>query len=131
MAKKMSLQRPANGFDELASTADTEAYYLANIEFYHRQKAVDLAKGSKIGVGDLPAMNGWASAVTAKMQATKAVFNAGEATQAHLDELKALSDAKLTIQMDGGRTMQVTVDQARAIRFRHSQVYHILSSVIA
>lgn len=114
MAKKMSLQRPANGFDELASTADTEAYYLANIEFYHGQKAVDLAKGSKIGVGDLPAMNGWASAVTAKMQATKAVFNAGEATQAHLDELKALSDAKLTIQMDGGRAMQVTVDQARA-----------------
>ena len=127
-AAKLSSNRTASSFDPLASTADTEAMALANIEHFAKAPTAMLSQGSHIISSDIHALNGWASAIEARTAATKALFSNGAGTTEHLAELKALADAKLTIKTGTG-TMQVTAEQARVIHL-HETGEQIRSAVI-
>lgn len=109
-AKALGPIRATNGFDPLAATADLEAGYLSNLDYFAKAPAKDLARTTVVA-GDLPAMNGWVSGMKAKQAAIRAK---AKLTPEDLEDMKTLSTATLTIK-NGQQTIKATAEQAQLL----------------
>lgn len=116
MSRKLSKNRLSNGWQEtqaLNRTADVEATYLANMDFYSKLSAKDLA-GVELVHGDYPALQGWLSAHQQKLASVQERLRDMDPSvpgfRDALDELNVLRNAKVKM-FDTDRVRLVNVEE--------------------
>lgn len=120
LSKKLSRNRLTNTFKEvegLGRTADVEATYLSNLEFYNKLSTKDL-NGVELVDGDYAGMQGWlaahASKVEAANQALKTLDPSDKAYAAAMQEFNELNSAKLKVY-SSDRVKLVDIEEVSGI----------------
>ena len=118
-ARKFSLKQVQSDFKEklqFASGGEVEADYLARIQFYSSKSTDDLVR-TELLADDLPAINGWISAVEARKAKLNEVVSASDdpkVVSSAIDELTKLETAQVKV-FEGDRVQLVNLEEVAKV----------------